>query len=216
MTNITPLTTIGEVSIELAHVGLEHPGDVQLLHVAGVDLLGGMEALLVVVAVGVQEVGAVAGGLVEHRLRDRRHVRRLGCLGAGVLFDLLGGRSTDCRKRKRKRAQQRAFRMSVMGCLPGALESALRSKGCAPLATGVKAANPAHGTVADESGGARRSRALVRFQQAGVARLSSRARYRSIARPQPKHDTCPARRTSSSSCATSCAMTISAAPATRR
>jgi len=51
----------------LAHIGLEHPCDVQLFHVAGVDLLGRVKALLVVVAVGVQEIGLVAGGLVEHR-----------------------------------------------------------------------------------------------------------------------------------------------------
>ncbi len=74
----------------LAHVGLEDPGRMQLLHVAGVDLLGWIEALLVVVAVGVQEVRRVAGGLVEHRLRDRRRVRNLGGLRAGVVLHFLG------------------------------------------------------------------------------------------------------------------------------
>ena len=117
-----PFTTIGEVSIELADFGLEDPGDAQLLHVAGVDLLGRMEALLIVVAVGVQEVGAVAGGLVEHRLRDRRHVggfRRL----RGDLFDLLGGRRAD-RGSRSNSAPATGITRRDMACLPRLISKA--------------------------------------------------------------------------------------------
>ena len=89
----------------LAHVRLKHPRNVELVHVACVDLLGGMEALLVVIAIRMQEIGAVARRLIKHCLANRRHVSGLGRLSAGVLFDLLSRCGTDRRKRECKCAQ---------------------------------------------------------------------------------------------------------------
>ena len=54
----------------IENVGLEYPGDMQALDVARGDLLGGMEARLRVVSIGLQEIGAVVGRLVEQVLRD--------------------------------------------------------------------------------------------------------------------------------------------------
>jgi hypothetical protein len=53
-------------------LGLEDPGCVQLLHVRGIDLAVRIEALLGIVAVGVQKVVAVGGRLLEHAGRGRR------------------------------------------------------------------------------------------------------------------------------------------------
>src|SRR6266849_9760188 len=73
----------------------------QPLYVAGVDLGVGMEALLAIVAVGVQEVPGVAIGAVEHALSDRCDIDRLR-ISAGHLLDFLrppkayhGGRQRD-------------------------------------------------------------------------------------------------------------------------
>src|SRR6266852_8298186 len=74
----------------------------QPLYVAGVDLGVGIEALLAIVAVGVQEVPGVAVGAVEHVLGDGCDVDRLR-IAAGHLLDFLrspeayhGGRQRHC------------------------------------------------------------------------------------------------------------------------
>ena len=56
-----------------AQVGLKDPGDMHIFDVARRDLIGRMETRLIVVAVGVQEVLAVARRVVEHRLADCRY-----------------------------------------------------------------------------------------------------------------------------------------------
>src|SRR5205085_2646607 len=60
----------------LEHRSLEHERRLQLADILGVELLTGIIAAVVVVAVGVQPVLAVLGGVVEHRLGDRRQVGR--------------------------------------------------------------------------------------------------------------------------------------------
>ena len=63
---------------------LEDPGRMQAADVAAVDLGVRVEAGLLVIAVGMKEVRAVVGRVVELALRDRRHGRRLGAIMAEV------------------------------------------------------------------------------------------------------------------------------------
>ena len=111
MTYITPSTTIGEVSIEFDDLGLEDPGRPQVLDVADVDLPGRVVAGLLVVAVGVQEVVAVAGGAAEEILGHRPHV---AVEGRGR--DLLGRGRSGSEHRDNGDAES-AFR-AVMVFLP--------------------------------------------------------------------------------------------------
>ena len=55
-------------------VGLENPGDTQTLDVVAIDLLGGIETCLGVIAVGEQKILRVLVGRVELLLGDRRHL----------------------------------------------------------------------------------------------------------------------------------------------
>ena len=59
----------------LLDVGLEDPGDVQVLHVVAADLLARIEARLGVIAVGVQKILRAFVRTVEQFLRDRSNVR---------------------------------------------------------------------------------------------------------------------------------------------
>ena len=74
-------------------VGLEDPGDVQVLHVVAVDLFGRIKARLGIVAVGQQKIAGALVGLVELILSDRRN-RGVARRRLGVLLDFLraGGR----------------------------------------------------------------------------------------------------------------------------
>ena len=69
-------------------VGLEDPGDVQVLDVVAIDLLGGIKARLGVIAVGQQKIVGVLVGGVELLLGDRRNLRLARCR-LGFLFGLL-------------------------------------------------------------------------------------------------------------------------------
>ena len=69
-------------------IGLEDPGDMQVLHVVAVDLFGRIKARLRIIAVGQQKVAGALVSLVELILSDWRNCdvarRRLG-----VLFNFL-------------------------------------------------------------------------------------------------------------------------------
>src|SRR6185437_368164 len=65
-------------------VGLENPGDVQAPDVARIDLAGGIEAVLPVIGVGLQEVLAVLGGAVVHGLGNGGGRRRHRGPGSGA------------------------------------------------------------------------------------------------------------------------------------
>ena len=80
----------------LADIGLENPGNVQSLDVGTIDLLGRIEALLFVVAIGGEKISAVVGSAVEHRLGDGRRWRRRLHDGRGRRRRWRGGR---CRSR---------------------------------------------------------------------------------------------------------------------
>lgn len=69
-------------------VGLEDPGDVQVLDVAACDLLGRIKTRLGVIAVGQKEILAVFVGRIELRLCHRRNYR-LSLRRFGVLLDFL-------------------------------------------------------------------------------------------------------------------------------
>ncbi len=75
------------------HFGLENPRGPKLLNVGNVDLAIGVIARLLVIAVGVQEVIAVAGGKVEHVLGDGEHVAVHG--SGGRLLRVGLGRQRD-------------------------------------------------------------------------------------------------------------------------
>src|SRR2546423_10208322 len=100
-----------------------------------------MEALLVVVAVGVQEIGAIARRLIEHRLRNRRDIGRLRGLRADVLFDLLGGCAADGRKRECKRACNGLCKCRH-GVPPGASDFSISVAKGAPRSRGVSRRYP--------------------------------------------------------------------------
>ena len=73
---------------QLLDLGLENPGRMQPLHVGAVDLVLGIETLLIIIAVGVQEILAVGVGAIEHVLRDigrRRGTARRPCALRGLL-----------------------------------------------------------------------------------------------------------------------------------
>ena len=69
-------------------VGLENPGDVQVLDVAAIDLSRGMKARLGIIAVGQQKIGCVLVCRVELLLSNRRN-RCLAHHRLGFLFNLL-------------------------------------------------------------------------------------------------------------------------------
>ena len=74
----------------LAHLGLEHEGGLELLHVAGVDLRAWVKTLLLVTAVGVQPVDALTVRVVQVRLRDVGSLGDLGDLSVHLPLDFLG------------------------------------------------------------------------------------------------------------------------------
>ena len=99
-------------------LGLEDPGRAQAADVGGVDLRGGVIALLRVVAVGVQEVVAVAGGAIEHVLGDIAG-REAGPRGRPrLLLHLLGRREIHAAGCKRARARDRQCRSDWAHGLP--------------------------------------------------------------------------------------------------
>ena len=109
VTYMTPLTTIGVVSGGLLPFRLENPGRMQFADVRGVDLLAGEVARLIVVAVRVQEIGAVARCRAQLLLRHRRRRRARYRFGGGVLDFLSAGRAyRGAGDRRRVAARARA------------------------------------------------------------------------------------------------------------
>ena len=181
---MTPLTTIGAVSIDFAHLGLEHPGRPQLADVVAVDLPVRVVAGLLVVAVGVQEVVAVARGAVEEILGDRPHVaeQRGGLdlcglatrIDLGTRLGLLG--PTVCRSEghEQRRRAQRGHGVEPRLCH---LASRRRASLASPLESPARAAA---GSVGDAPGAVKACHRFSRgkpeeSRRARIPRLAGRA-----------------------------------------
>ena len=85
----------------LAHVELEDPGRPQIADIVAIDLRVGIVAGLLVIAVGVQEIVAAAGGAIEQVLGDGGHV----AVERGSL-DLVGPRPRNGERRRAERRQR--------------------------------------------------------------------------------------------------------------
>ena len=69
--------------------GLEHPGWMQPPDVDGIDLGVGIVAVLLIIAVGVQEIFGVTGGRIKQALADRPERDALRGFTGGGLVDFL-------------------------------------------------------------------------------------------------------------------------------
>ena len=120
----------------LLHFRLENPGRMQLADIRGVDLLAGEVARLIVVAVGVQEVGAVAGRRAELLLRHCRRRRARYRLGGGVLDFLSTGRAYRSARNRRSVHGAGEARSCHLHCfLPVPLARARPHEGAALMAS---------------------------------------------------------------------------------